>query len=267
MSITRSSGLVDFVASKGSVRQALSNCRIKIFSGSIPTGTGGADTGATVPASHTELCSLSLNSGTVVVETLPKWRFTFSGSSGSIDSIKIGGVEQLPTPVSYATSVANTAALIVAAINNNGAFPDYTAQVTGAGSDEVAIYGPVSCGSTLNDLVLAVTATTLVPTVINSGNPEVAGIDAENCCNWTYVPSTGQISKEATVWSGVIAANGTATWFMIVTDNDNGQGSSTAARRLIGTVGTSGADLNLSSTSFTAGASVSVNSWTLTVSR
>lgn len=264
MAIARSTGLVDFVASKGSVRQALSNCRIHVFGGTMPTGTGSADTGS---GGTSPLVTLTRSGGAFTAETLPKWRFTMSGSSGSVDSIKIGGVEQLPAPVTYTTSLANTASLIVAAINNNGAFPDYTAIVTGAGSDEVAIYGPAGCGATLNSLVLEVTSTTIITTEASAGAVETSGVAAVNAGNWSYVPATGVISKEATAWSGVIGTSGTATWFMIATDNDGGTSSSTTARRIIGSVGTSGADLNLSSTSLTAGASVTVNSWTLTVSR
>lgn len=262
MAISRSTGLVDFVASKGSVRQAMTNCRVHLFGGTMP---GSADTGS---GANTRAVTLTLASGAFQMETLPKWRFTMTGSSGSVDSIKIGGVEQLPAAVPYTTSLANTASLIVSAINNNGALPDYTAAVTGAGSDEVAIYGPVSCGSTLNNLVLDVTATTLVATEASAGAVETLGDDAENSCNWQYVPAAGVLSKESTVWSGVIENTvSPVTWFMIATDNDNGTGSSTTARRIIGSVGTSGADLNLSSTSLTAGASVTVNAWTLSVTR
>lgn len=264
MPISRSTGLVDFVASKGSVRQALSNCRVLLFGGTAPTGAGAADTGS---GGASPLCTLTLNSGAFTAEILPKWRFTMAGSSGSVDSVKIGDVELLPDAVAYTSSLSNTAALVVAAINNNTSFPDYTAQVTGAGSDEVAIYGPVGCGADLNALVLAVTATTLAVTEVGSGAVETSGAACVNGCNWGYVPSTGQISKESTVWSGVVGTTGTATWFMIATDNDAGTGSSTTARRIIGSVGTSGADLNLSSVALTQGASVSVNSWTLTVSR
>lgn len=264
MAIARSTGLVDFVASKGSVRQALSNCRILLFGGAMPTGTGSADIGSGGVAA---LCTLTSNGGLFTAEVLPKWRFTFSGSAGSIDSIKIGGVEQLAAPVPYATSSANTAAAIANAVNNSGAFPDYTAVVTGASSDEVAVYGPVGCGDTLNSLTMAVTGTTLVAVVANSGAVETAGAPAINACNWQYVPATGQISKESTAWSGTIGTTGTATWFMIATGSDTGTATSTTNRRVIGSVGTSGADLNLSSASLTAGASVTINSWTLTVSR
>lgn len=264
MAISRSTGLVNFVATHGSVRQAVSNCRIHIFDGTMPSGADAADTGSGAVAA---LATLTLSGLAFTQETRPKWRFTMTGSSGSVDSIKIGGVEQLPAAINFDTSLANTASLIVAAINNNYAFPDYTAEVTGGGSDEVNIYGPYSSGSSLNSLVLAVTATTLVTAEANSGSVEVTGIDAVNACNWQYVPSVGVLSKESTAWSGTVDTTGTATWFMIATDNDNGQSSSTTARRIIGSVGTSGADLNLSSTSLTAGASVTINSWTLTVTR
>lgn len=264
MTIARSTGLVNAVASSMSVRQALNNCRVMIFGGTMPTGTGAADTGSGGVA---PLVTLTPSSGAYTVETQPKWRFTMSGSSGSVDSIKVGGIEQLTAAVPYTSSLANTASLVAAAINNNGAFPDFTAAVTGVGSDEVAIYGPIGCGTSLNTLTLEVTSTTLVTTEVNSGAVETAGVATVNGGKWDYVPSTGVISKEATAWSGVVASTGTATWFMLVTDNDPGTASSSTARRIIGSVGTSGADLNLSSVSLVAAASVTVNSWTLTVSR
>lgn len=264
MTIARSTGLVNFVASGGSVRQALQNCRLLLFGGTMPTGTGNADTGSSGVA---PLVTLTPSGGAYTPETLPKWRFTMSGSAGSVDSIKIGGVEQLLAAVPFTTSLANTASLIAAAINTNGAVIDFTAVVTGANSDEVAIYGPITSGAALNNLTLEVTSTTLTTTEINAGAPETAGVNCVNGGSWGYVPSIGAVSKEVTAWQGTIATGGTATWFMLVCDNDTGTSSSTTARRVIGSVGTSGADLNLSSVTLVAAATVAVNSWTLSVTR
>lgn len=64
----------------------------------------------------------------------------------------------------------------------------------------------------------------------------------------------GAIAKKASeTWKGVNAASGTATFFRHVATGDDGT-ASTTQRRLQGTVGTSGADLNLSSIILTAGA-------------
>lgn len=259
MALSRSTGLVNFIASKGSVRQALQNCRVLIF-GVTPTADGGS--GGVSP-----LVTLTPNAAAYSAETLPKWRFTISGSAGSVNSIKIGGVELLSAQVNYNTSLQNTAQLIVDAINNSGTQPDYTAAVTGASSDEVSIYGPVGVGSALNSLVLAVTTTTLTASLASSGAVETAGVNATAGGSWGYVASNGVISKESAPWSGVIQNNGTATYFMIVTDNDNGLSSSSTARRIVGKVELSGGDLDLSSISLIAGASVTVNAWNLSVTK
>lgn len=55
------------------------------------------------------------------------------------------------------------------------------------------------------------------------------------------------------VWSGVNAASGTAAFFRYVAVGDTGAASTTEAR-IQGTVGTGGADMNLSSVNLTSGA-------------
>jgi hypothetical protein len=57
--------------------------------------------------------------------------------------------------------------------------------------------------------------------------------------------------------SGTAASTGTATWFRIVQTDGS-------THVLDGTVGTSGADLNLNTTSIVSGATVSITSFTIT---
>lgn len=261
MAIYRSTGLVDFVASKGSVRQALNNCRVLLFSGTQPTN---ADTGS---SGASPLVTLTSEGGAYTAEVLPQWKVTIIGSSGSINSIKVGGVEQLTAAIPFNGTLTQTCSDAVNNINNNGAFPDYTATVSGVSNDEIIIYGPADCGATLNDLVLTVETTGLTYSLTNAGAVLTAGAAAVNGGRWVYVPTAGVISKTSHVWTGTVNTTGTASWFMIVTDNDTGTTYSTSFRRIIGSVGSTGADLNLSSTSLTVGASVSINSWTLTVSK
>lgn len=82
---------------------------------------------------------------------------------------------------------------------------------------------------------------------------------AELTCNATFAPaaSGGVLTLNAITADSSANATGTATWFRIVQS-----GGSTHV--LDGTVGTSGADLNLSSTSIVATGSVSVTSFTIT---
>lgn len=82
---------------------------------------------------------------------------------------------------------------------------------------------------------------------------------AELTCNATFAPaaSGGVLTLNAITQDSSANATGTATWFRIVQS-----GGSTHV--LDGTVGTSGADLNLNSTSIVATGTVSVSSFTIT---
>lgn len=77
--------------------------------------------------------------------------------------------------------------------------------------------------------------------------------------NFDTSASGGVIAKApGEVWSGVNSASGTATFFRHVTAADTGASSSTE-RRIQGTIATAGADLNLSSTALTSGATQTVD--------
>jgi hypothetical protein len=82
---------------------------------------------------------------------------------------------------------------------------------------------------------------------------------AELTCNATFAPaaSGGVLTLNAITADSSANATGTATWFRIVQ-------SGGATHVLDGTVGTSGADLNLSSVSIVSTGSVSVTSFTIT---
>lgn len=257
MAQRKSTGLVDFIAGSGSARQAMSNGRIFIYSGTQPATADDAITG-------TLLVTLTKGSGTFTAETLPVWQFTCAGSSGSVDSVKVGTVECLSSAVTFTSDLTTTAAAIAANITANFSIPDFTATSSGA---VVSVVGPFGCGATLNDMDIATTATTMTATVANSGNPTTAGVTAVNGCNWQFPASVGALSKETTAWSGVAVATGTAGWFRYKADSADTDGSSTAFKRMDGAIATSGAELNLSSTSITSGATISVSTATFTVSK
>jgi len=73
----------------------------------------------------------------------------------------------------------------------------------------------------------------------------------------------GAIPKSSDVWSGVGVATGTAGWFRFRA-NDAATGTSTTAVRFDGSVSTSGAQLNMSSTAITSGATTTIDSFTFT---
>lgn len=71
-------------------------------------------------------------------------------------------------------------------------------------------------------------------------------------------PSLAQMTKPAEVWSGVNLLTGTATWFRIVRPDDTGV-LSTTARRIQGTVSSSGAELNLTNINLVKDATLTID--------
>jgi len=75
--------------------------------------------------------------------------------------------------------------------------------------------------------------------------------------NSTFAPAaSGGVLTLNSITSGTAVATATATWFRILTSG--------AATVIDGSVGTSGADLNLSTTSIVTGATVAISSATIT---
>jgi hypothetical protein len=82
---------------------------------------------------------------------------------------------------------------------------------------------------------------------------------AELTCNATFAPgaSSGVLTLNAITQDSSANATGTATWFRIVASNGT-------THVLDGNVGTSGSDLNLTTTSIVSGSPVAVTSFVLT---
>src|SRR6185312_9409891 len=77
--------------------------------------------------------------------------------------------------------------------------------------------------------------------------------------------SNGSLPKAAAqTWSGTNVATGTATFFRLVSQADDGAASTTEPR-LQGTCGTAGADLNMSSVNLTSGAVQTIDAATITL--
>lgn len=77
--------------------------------------------------------------------------------------------------------------------------------------------------------------------------------------------TSGTITKNASeVWSGVNAATGTAGYYRHVAAGDDGTSSTTQAR-IQGSIGTSGADMNLSSVALTSGATQTLDNYSITL--
>lgn len=115
-------------------------------------------------------------------------------------------------------------------------------------------------GSQPTDADSAETGTKLVRITTSSG--AVTPGTSTNGLRWGN-PSSGIIAKSGT-WSGTILATGTAGWFRLYTNNYI-TGASATAIRLDGSCGTSSAQLNLSSLSLVSGATLTIDTFTVTL--
>ena len=79
-------------------------------------------------------------------------------------------------------------------------------------------------------------------------------------------PSSGVVAKAAAeTWSGIGLANGIAGWFRLMGNPTDALGSSTSLPRMDGSVGTVGADLNLSSVNVVTSAPTTIDVWQFTL--
>jgi hypothetical protein len=78
--------------------------------------------------------------------------------------------------------------------------------------------------------------------------------------------SSGEIEMSSSeTWSGVGLNDGTAGWFRFYGNATDAGGAGTTLPRIDGSIGTSGADLNMSSISITTGATYTIDSFKLTL--
>ncbi len=92
----------------------------------------------------------------------------------------------------------------------------------------------------------------------------VGSDNADTHCHFLAAAVSGVLSKNADIWSGVAGATGTASYFRLVVNTDTGVLSTTEIR-MQGTVGTSGADIDMSSVSIVSGATQTIDTWDLTM--
>ena len=105
---------------------------------------------------------------------------------------------------------------------------------------------------------------TLLVTVTVSSGAFVAGA-FDNGLEFGTAAS-GAISKSASeTWQGLGLAAGTAGWFRLSANPTDAGGADTTLSRIDGNVGTSGADLNMSSTSIVVGSTYTIDTFTFTL--
>lgn len=239
----------------GTFRQVMSDCFLKVYTGSQPGTAEAAPTGVL-------LATYSRSGGAVTREVRPTGTITLSGVAGSVNSITVAGIQILGVAVPFTTDLATTAALVAEQIND---FHDYRLVRASSSGAVITLTAQYGFGATANGMVVLTTTTTLGAANVNIGSA-VLGVSAINGLNWDMT-AAGVISKDASeLWEGLAVATGTAGWFRFeASPLDSGVLDSTEAfPRLDGAIGTSGAELNLGNTAFVITVPQIVTSFQLT---
>lgn len=83
--------------------------------------------------------------------------------------------------------------------------------------------------------------------------------------NWIGAAAAGVMTLAAITSDTNVDASGTAAWFRIYDISEGVTGSSATKKRIDGTVGTSGADLNFNTVTFVAGGTAAISAFTITL--
>lgn len=250
-----STGMRNWILGGGSYREALDDCVMKIYSGTAPSSADSAVTG-------TLLVTITKSSGTVSTterSTPDRWAVTIPGTHATGTYILTVTVDSTAYTCTYdaATEPEGHAANTNIAQGLARKVRESCNQVFAIADADTVLYiqGRVSG--------LTVTVADGGGTVTITGLSNIAA-GARSDALYFGLPASGSMSKAtADTWSGLVAATGVAGYFRIVRPDDDGT-LSTTARRLQGNCSTSGAELNMSSTSLTVSTTHTVDAYTIT---
>lgn len=256
MTFRLSTGLRNQLAKQGSFDGLLRNGRMEIYTSAQPVTPDAAVTG-------TLLCVVTNNANALTAEVAATGTATLAGSAGTVNTLTVNGVNILGAVVPFNGTLAQTALDVATQINRNSDEFGYTAAATGA-SAVITLSANAGAGAAPNGFVIAGTLTTLTATYANM----TGGVAPANGLLFDAVTNPGVLLKLASqIWAGLNLATGTAGWFRQYGSLADA-GLLDAAGiypRLDGAIATSGAEMNLNSTAFTAGATTNIPGWSLTV--
>lgn len=280
-----STGLRNLIRGGMSWKEALANGHIALYSG-LPTGADAAPSG-------TKLLVFTNNKATYAnqpTQMIAKITFAGAGSTGVWHATAIGvggataatGIQLFGTAVT-GSSASELATNVAAAINAYGNPLGITAEADVA---NVKIKCPIQVGALFNGLNIYVNAGAGTTAALNgaaagaedaevggamdSGTGEystgAAGTSATAGLNFDESATDGKlVMKSGQVWSGDGIAAGTAQSFRFAAGGHSPDGASTTAVRFEGSVLTNGGDMPLSNTTTAIGATMTLNSFSITV--
>jgi hypothetical protein len=265
MTLRFSPALQNFIAEDASWKDFFDNGSIEIYTGTQPATADLAPTG-------TLLVTLTSSSGAKTNEVAGTGVITYTSSGGSVDTVSLLGLDILGGAVAYDTSLTVTAAAVALKINRN---PKNKFVIATSSLGVLTLTALPGFGTLLNSAALATTTTTMVGTVTSttfgSGTGgSVAGVNAANGLKMDWNAAAGVLTKDVTqTWSGVAVGAGTQTagWFRYkggVVDA-GALDASAVFKRMDGSIATSGADMNMSSTAIANGATITLSTFSFTI--
>lgn len=254
MALRYSDGARSFLAADGSLKDMFQNGKIEIYSGAQPATANAAVTG-------TLLVTITDASAARTAEVLSTGSVTLTGgAAGSVDTLTVNSVDILGGAVPFNTSLNQTASDVAAQCEARRSTTEYEVSATGA---IITITARPGSGTAPNGFVVASTTTTITKTDANMAG----GVAAVNGLKWGSA-AAGVIAKLASqTWSGVNAATGTAGYYRMYGSVADAGGLDSAGTTLRedGAVSTTGAELNMASTSLTATATTTITAWQRTI--
>jgi hypothetical protein len=253
MSLRPSTALRNYIMETADFKHAMANCVLKLYTGAQPATPEAAPTG-------TLLVTYSASGGALTreVRALGSVELT-GGGSGSVDTITLDGNEIMGSATAFNTTLTQTALDVVNKINANPANVIVVAEASAAFINLRAKYG---LGAVANGMVVASTATTITKADTNLAG----GVTALNGLLWGDAVANVIPKDPAQTWQGTAAAGGTAGWFRFEAAvlDAGGVDSTEAVLRMDGSVSTSGADLNMGSTTIAVSSVQTISAYTIT---
>jgi hypothetical protein len=253
MALKYSTGLRNFLVGEGSLRKAIEDGVLNLYSGAAPASADEAPTGVL-------LAKITKASGSLAAgaRSTPKRYKVVIGSHAEGQAFPfaltmdgIGPVTNTYTNTPDAGDENAVAKAIARMLND---IPQLRAIAEGAS-------GNLYVQSAIDGLDF-----TLADAGGGTGTiTSITQVEAASSVNSLRFgnPASGTLAKNADVWSGVGLANGVAGYFRLVTSQDGGLVSTTDIR-IQGTISTSGADLNMSSLNIALGATQTIDQFQLT---
>ena len=236
------------------LRDSMNGLQAQVVGAIIGTGLAFVDGGGSADT-ITDSGNGFVSAGFVPGQKLFVQGATTSGNDTALTGVRItsvaAGTLTIPT-ASVDTAEAGAAGTVVA-VAEGGSLKDVMRDGV------IKIYS----GSQPTNADTAAAGTLLVTISVSSG--AWAAGTADYGLEFENDPLDGEIEKNSDSWSGVGLADGTAGWFRFYANPTDAGTASTTLPRIDGSVGTSGSDLIMASTSIVTGRTYTIDTFKITM--